>query len=635
MWKLTEVGLTCESYKKVGDETVLDVEVTANRPDWMCVTGIAREIAAIQGSSLKLKEPQDLAKPFKILPLKIKPDFSLFDRWTGVIISGVEVKPSPAWLREKMKQMGGHSINNIVDITNFVMYELGMPMHAFDYDEIKGSFMSVEKSKGGEEFISVDDLPYKLPKDAIIIRDSKRIIDLAGIKGGLNSGIKAETKNIFLHATIDNPVLIRRTSIALGLRSEASAIYERGPDKGGTLTAVKHAANLILELAGGEIASEMVDLKKQEFKACRLELGYEKMKNVLGIEIPREMALKILESLKLSPQKTKTGIVCEIPTYRGDIKIEEDLIEEVARIYSYNKFPKTLPEGITNARQIPYYFDDTFMMRLKELMVTSGYSEAMTLSLISKDLIEKCNLIPASHIKIENPVSTDYAYMRSSLVPSLLHGIKINREEKVQLFEIDKVYLGTPDNPKEIYKLATLSKGLTFRQFKGTIDLILQRLEIANYKIVFETKEGYWHPSRSAVISVGETIIGSFGEIHPQVASALSVKDKVFGFEFDIDNLQKCAKTKMFKPVPENPAQIEDLTLVFPPKTRIGEVIETIASMNRIIEKVKLKDIYKDSYTFRIHYQNPKKTLTNKEVEKIRKEILVRIKSKFGGTLKE
>ena len=184
---------------------------------------------------------------------------------------------------------------------------------------------------------------YKLPKDAIIIRDAERLIDLAGIKGGLNSGIKDSTKNIFLHVTIDNPALVRRASSALGLRSDASAIYERGPDKGGTIQAIKRAAGLILELAGGSVASDIIDLKKQEFKPQKLELSLEKMERVLGILIPSPEAVKILDRLELNPQKTKEGIVCEIPTYRGDIKIEEDLIEEVARIYGYNKFPRTLP----------------------------------------------------------------------------------------------------------------------------------------------------------------------------------------------------------------------------------------------------------------------------------------------------
>ena len=232
MWKLTEVGLTCETVKKVGDEEILDVEVTANRPDWMSIVGVAREIAAIQG--LKIRQPKIKSLPAQTakFPIDLVPDYHLFERWTGIIIKGVEIKASPKWLKARIISMWHTPINNIIDITNYVMYELGIPMHAFDYDEIYGQIMTLQLSKGGEKFTSVDRLDYTLPKDAMIIKDAERLIDLAGIKGGINSCIKEATKNIFLHVTIDNPVLVRRTSQGMGLRSDASAIYERGPDKG-------------------------------------------------------------------------------------------------------------------------------------------------------------------------------------------------------------------------------------------------------------------------------------------------------------------------------------------------------------------------------------------------------------------
>ncbi|MFI5240879.1 MAG: phenylalanine--tRNA ligase subunit beta [Microgenomates group bacterium] len=634
MWRLTEAGLTCESYKKVGDETILDVEVTANRPDWMSVIGVAREAAAIQGLKVKIKEPKELSKPKKVLPIKLNTDFSLFERWCGVVISGVEVKESPKWLKERIVAMNGRPINNIVDITNFVMYEYGIPMHAFDYDEIKGSVMTVKRSKGGENFTSVDGISYKLPKDAMVIYDSERLIDLAGIKGGLNSGIKDSTKNVFLHVTIDNPVLTRRSSIALGLRSEASAIYERGPDKGGALNVLKRATELITDLTGGEVASNLIDLKKSPFEPWNLEVTFKKLNKVLGIEIETKKVIEILEKLNLSPKKNKTGITCIVPTYRGDIKIEEDLIEEVARIYGYNKFPKTIPAGQVAKAKIPYYFDDTFNMMLKSLMTASGFSEVMTLSLISEDLIYQNNETAKDYIKISNPVSSDYEYLRRSLVPSLLPALKLNQEEVVKMFELDKVYLGTPEKPVEVYKLSAISKGQSFRELKGILDLILERLNIHKIKIEFESSEGFWHPSKSGTIKINNQTVGSFGEIHPSTIEALNLPEDTLAFELDVKTLLENIGDVIFKSVSENPPQIEDLTLSLPAKTKLGDVVQLIKSTNELIQKVELIDTYQDSYSLRIWYQHSEKTLNDNEVKSAREGILKILKSKFGASIK-
>jgi phenylalanyl-tRNA synthetase beta chain len=634
MWKMTEAGLTCEATKKIGDEITLDVEVTANRPDWMSIVGVAREVAAIQG--VKIKEPNIKKLPTQTanFPIDLITNFDLFDRWTGIVIKGVEIKPSPKWLQDRITLMGHSPINNVIDITNYVMYELGIPMHAFDYDEIYGQIMTIQLSKGGEKFTSVDNLDYVLPKNAIVINDAERLIDLSGIKGGFNSGIKETTKNIFLHVTIDNAVLVRRTSQALGLRSDASAIYERGPDKGGTVSSLTRAVNLILDLAGGEVASKIMDLKKEKYEPENLFLSFDKLEKILGIKIPENETVQILSKLNLSPKKSKLGINCKVPSYRGDIKIEEDLIEEVARLYGYNKFPMTMPTGKVNNRQIPYYFDDNQMLYIKNLLVSCGYSETKSLSLISKDLINKFGMDPAKHYRIENPVSIEYEYMRTSLLPSLVSAIKINSADNLKLFEIDKVFLKTSKGAAEEYKVAGIFVGDNFRKFKGTLDLILSRLNIEMCSIEFEIDKPYLHQSNSGTIKLGNYIIGEFGEVNPIVLDSLELSQKVYCFEMDIETLKRLSKIRMFSPIPPNPAQIEDVTLVLPPKTRIGEVIKTIKNLQSVINNVELVDIYKDAYTFRIWYQDQKKSLTNEDVEKIRREILSSIKSKFGATMK-
>jgi phenylalanyl-tRNA synthetase beta chain len=635
MWKMTEAGLTCESTLKAGDETILDVEVTANRPDWMSIVGIAREVAAIQG--IKIKEPKIKELPVQNgnFPIDLVPDFNLFERWSAVILKDIKIAPSPKWLAERIKFMGHTPINNVIDITNYVMYELGIPMHAFDYDEIYGQIMTVTQSKGGEDFTTVDGLTYKLPKDAMIIKDAERIIDLAGIKGGANSGIKESTKNIFLHVTIDNPVLTRRASIAMGLRSDASAIYERGPDKGSTINSLKKAANLILESAGGAVASKIIDIQKEKYSPTSIFMSFAKLEKILGIKVPDADAVQILKKLNLSPKKSKLGITCSVPTYRGDIKIEEDLVEEVARLYGYNKFPLTMPVGQTNDKKIPYYFDDSLIIKIKNLLVSSGYSETKNLSLISKDLIAKFGMNPVKHFKITNPVSSEYEYMRTSLIPSLVSAVKINSIDNLMLFEVDKVYLKTGKDSAEKYKIAVIFTGDNFRNFKTVIELILSKLNIENFSIEFESDKPYFHQSKSGTLKTGETIIGEFGEINPFVLNALEISGKIYCFEMDVETLEKLSKFKTFSPVPVNPAQVEDITLSFPAKTRIGEVIKAIKNLQLTINNVEFRDTYKDSYTFRIWYQDANKTLTNEEVEKIRLRILSLLKTKFGGTIKE
>ena len=363
--RLTEVGLGTEKITKADGDGIFEFEITPNRPDLLSILGIAREIAAVERKKIRQLNLPNLTKPKKeSLPIKLNPDYKLFQRWTGISIANISIKPSPQWMQDRLTKIGLRPINNVIDITNYVMFELGIPLHAFDYDQIIGHEMTVEKAIGGEQFTSVDEKSYHLPKNAIIIKDKERIIDLAGIKGGLNSGITDNTKYVFLHVTIDDPILIRKASIALSLRSDASAIYERGVDKGGTLKTLARAAQLVIELAGGNIASKVYDLKKpaslqgeQEFEPWKLNLRIDRLNKILGIEIPQKKIVSILESLNLNPTIKSNVITCLIPTYRNDLTIEEDLIEEVARIYNYNNFPKTIPFGQIPTLKVPYFKD--------------------------------------------------------------------------------------------------------------------------------------------------------------------------------------------------------------------------------------------------------------------------------------
>ena len=401
---------------------------------------------------------------------------------------------------------------------------------------------------------------------------------------------------------------------------------------------LKRMANLILELAGGKVASKITDIKKGDFLPWKISLNLKNLEKKLGIKISTKEVINILKKLSLSPQpQTKTGsVLCVIPTYRSDIRLEEDLIEEVARIYGYNRFPKTIPIGTVSTTPIPYFFDDSFKIKTKNILTAFGFDEVMTLSLTSRDLIQKCLLNPDNHIRISNPVSLDYEFLRTSLIPNLLSAVQINpNESKLLLFELGKVYFGKPGNTSESYKLAGITKGLNFREFKGFLDTFFLKLNVKNLKIEFETYLNLWHPSLSATYLINQKEIGEFGLVNPKVCYNFGIENEVYAFEFDIKLLEQFSQVPVFKPPSEFPPQIEDLTLTFPPKTKTGEVISEIFNLHLPVIKIELKEIYKEAYTFRVWYQDPKKTLDNSEVANIRSKILKSIKVKFGGLIKE
>lgn len=631
MWKMTEIGLTTETYTKAGDDVILDIEVTPNRADWLSIVGIARELSALQKTPIKFPEVSEIASPKTNLPFKINNDFKLCPRYSAVSIMGVNQGPSPKWMQDRLRKIGLRPINNLVDVTNYVMFEFGNPIHVFDYDKLNKAEMTIMTSKGGEKFTSVDEKSYILPEKAIIFKSGSVVIDLCGIKGGLNSGVSESTKNILILVAIYDGKLIRKTSQKLDLLSDASRIFERREDTGGTLFTLKRTANLITELAGGNIASEVSDVSKEKLKLSKLTVSLSNLEKVLGIKIADKDVLDFLDRLNLSPILKNNLIECTIPTYRADLKIEEDLMEEVARLFGYNKFPKTLPYGSTPKDKIAYFFDPKPKMRLKELMFGTGFTEIQTLSLTSEELINKSQLNLDLHIKIANPVSKEYEYLRSSLIPSLLSAVKLNSDiKKLKLYELNKVYFGPINQSLEIYKLSGLEVNAGFREFKTSLDLIFDRLRIKDYDIKITTvAKSLWHPTKSGVIEKGEDFIGHFGEIHPKVLQNFDIKEKVWAFELDEMILEKLTKKIIYKTPNPYPPQIEDLTLMIPDWIKVSDVAATIEKASAQVSEVELIDQYQKSHTFRIRYQDPKKTLSDIDIKTIHDKILSTLRKKF------
>lgn len=626
-WRLTELGLSVEKILNLEEEDVLELEITPNRSDLLSIIGIAREIAAIGKKKIKLHSVS-LPTPSKNLPIAIHNDFKLFPRYTGIILDNISVKPSPAWLQKRIKQLNLRPINTIVDITNYVMFETGIPLHAFDYDQIKGNEINVLLSKGGEEFTSVDEKSYKLPKNAIIIKDKERIIDLCGIKGGLNSGIADITSRVYLQVTADDPVLIRRASHVLALRSDASAIFERGVDKGGLLNSLKRAAGLILDFSGGEVASDIVDLKEKEFNPWKLNLDLERLKKVLGITIPEEEVISILKSLSLNPVKSGKNIQLTIPTYRQDLKIEEDLIEEVARVYGYNRFSPTFINSSIPTEKISYFKNYSFEEKVKNIVSGCGYTEIYTYSLVSGSQLSKLGELKDA-LKLTNPVSLDYEYLRPSLKGNLLTALKSNISNfpDANLFELGKVYKGNPQKPEEIYHLGLIQSKGNYEKIKGTVEELLQRVGIGKVKF---TPTG---PVSSEIRS-DDIQIGTMEIIETKKANHFEIKDPPSYAELNFGVIEKLSKPPSFVPVSSYPATIEDVAFVLKPQTYLGELMGAIKEISPIVSRVELLDSYENTRTLRIYYQDKTKTLTQNDTQPVREKILSLSKLKFGAKLK-
>lgn len=634
-WKLTEVGLNTEQIRKVEGEQILDIEVTPNRPDWLSIIGIARELAAIQDEKIKLPEIPDLPAAAAKLPITVKNDFQLCPRYTAVIVAQVLVKPSPEWLQKRLRLVGLRPINNLVDISNYVMFELGIPLHIFDWDLIRSKTLTITQAGGGEEFVSVDGQSFKLPKGAIVIKDAGRVVDLCGIKGGQNTGVSPNTKNILVHVPIYNPALIRRTSKALGLVSEASYIYERGADPGATCETLKRAVSLIRQLSGGKVASPIIDQKVKDFKPLSLSLSHQKLEAVLGTTFAPAAVETLLERLGLKTKRsgtaTETVYRVTVPTYRRDLKLEEDLIEEVARLFGYNKFPRTLPAGAPPKEDVAYKKDFVFQLEAKHLLTAFGFSEIKTFSLVSPEELELLGIEVTQVPKVANPVSREYTYLKPTLLLGLLTGLRQNlpNYSTVNLFELERV-------ADETYTLSVISNTLDFAQMKGVLETVTDRF---GTELTYERIRGggVWHPAKTAEVIARQVnkSLGFLGQIHPQVLSNLGIESPAFAFEINFDLLQELAKRQIsFAPIGKYPAQIEDLALEFQPRTAVGEVIEVIKNSDKQVTAVSLIDTYQDTRTFRIAYQNPRKTLTDKEVRKIREKILKKVKEKFAISLR-
>lgn len=648
---LTLCSQTVEKTTKKGDDFIYDIEITTNRSDCLSVYGIARELGAIlpqfniQAGLKKVAADKKIIPEVKRgLPLKVKiAKPSLCPRFTALIFDKIVVKPSPKVIQDRLRKSGIRALNNVIDISNYLMLELGQPMHTFDYDKIKKATMILREAKKGEKIVTLDNETRTLPQEAIVIEDGEgRIIDLCGIMGGANSEVDQKTKRVLLFVQTYDPMKIRRACQALAFRSEAASRFEKGIDPEGVILAMKKAMIMFEKNCGARVASKLIDIYPHPPKPKIVNLNINQVEKLIGLKIPKNKIIKILKSLGFLPLSHKEPLITfSVPHWRyDDVNIPEDLIEEIARIYGYHNLPSNLPQGEVPLQIKAPIFDWT--NRIKNTLKNWGLTEIMSYSMVSREQLEKTEIDSQECLKISNPLTKDLAYMRPSLIPSLLTAVLENSQEELTIFELANVYLHQSNNklPQEVPMISGLLRGNKFYQAKGIVEAILISMGISNYQFEsYQLKKTFYgkvfHPARTAEIMVKNDSLGVVGEIGPHILAKFGIKEKVIIFDLDFRELVKHAsKAKTYIPIPKYPAIVEDLSFVVPYQTLVGGMFTEIKKTSRLIVSVELIDSYKKVRTFRITYQNPKRTLTDKEVKKIRERVVKKVRENFQARLK-
>ena len=625
--KLSLTSVSVEKIEKIGDETVYEIEVTSNRPDLMSVTGIAREAAAVLPQfgiqahfhPLPIKKPNQEAKPD--LPIKIENDSRIVNRICAVLME-VEIKDSPKHIKKRLEAMGIRSLNNLIDITNYIMRETGHPAHVFDADRL-GKTIIIRESKKGEKVTTLDGKTHTLLGGDIIADNGKgEIVDLLGVMGTQNSVVTDKTKRILFFLDNNEPHHIRKTSMSLGIRTEAAVLNEKGVDPELATEALYRGVELYHEFANGKLLAKVADVYPNKPKPIKIAVQKQKINNVIGVEIPIKTSINVLSALGFETKDSGDNIEVQVPTWRlEDVQIQEDVIEEIARVYGYFQLPSILPP-LTTVESYHMEKDEFYWeKRIKNALKYWGFIEVYTYSMVSENLLE---VEPGQAVELANPLNEDLIYLRTSLTTSLLEVLKdnkINGDKKI--FEIASVYLKRDGNlpiEKRMFSAVIQKQNASFFEAKGVIEQLLEDVGIEIYKFKQSERGG----------------LGASVFINKDYLGEVEVLDNhIVDLELDFETLLKnVTLKKIYEPISKYPPVIEDLALVIDSSVSTGEIIEAIYKENGLIQEVSLLDEYADTRTFHIVYQNPEKNLTNEEVSGVRKIILKNLDQYFGAKLK-
>lgn len=637
------------------NDTSVEFEITSNRPDCLSVTGLAREAAATYHVPLNLKKPTFQGIDGNIqdaLQVEIQ-NKEKCPRYAAGIVKNVKIAPSPRWMRERLRASGVRPINNLVDITNYVMLEYGQPMHAFDLRYVKDGKIVVRNAAEGETITTLDGVTRTLSPEMLVIADTEKPIAVAGVMGGEYSGIMEDTNTVVFESAYFEPVQVRRTAKKLGMRTDASARYEKGLDPEGCLRTLERAFELVELLGAGEPVRTHIDLNYNEKQRNRIPFDPEWINKFLGTDISREEMCDTMKMLEIEVD----GDTCISPSFRIDLERPADLAEEVARIYGYNNIPSTVIKGVANASLTP---KQKFRRTLENATVAVGCYGILTYSFISPKYFDKIALPTDSSLRktvvISNPLGEDTSVMRTTTLPSMLETLSLNyknRNAAVALYEIGKEYLPTaPDKlPEEPDRLTIGMYGddADFFTLKGMVETILETagLHDCTYKAC-GTDAPFGeicalHPGRSAVIYAGETPIGYLGEVHPTVQKNYDIGTRTYVAKLLIDEMQPLAQTEItYQPLPKFPAITRDLSLVCADEVPVGDLQAAMKNaVGNILEQITLFDVYKGeqiaagmkSVSFSIRMRSHKGTLTDEQADAAMKRVLKALKE-HGATLR-
>lgn len=645
-------------------DAILDFEITPNRPDCLSMLGIAREVGALTGGKVTFPPsdyPEEAAAAGEFASVEIA-DPDLCSRYCAAIIDGVQIGPSPQWMQQRLLDYGMRPINNIVDITNYVMVEYGQPLHAFDYHQVRGKKIIVRRARPGETIESLDGVERKLITENLMITDGVGPVAIAGVMGGANSEVAGTTTSILLESANFNRISIRRTSSRLGLRSEASMRFERGLRPELAMEAIKRATRLIRELGGGKVARGIIDIYPGHVAPASVAISPAEVKRVLGIDLTSAEITGILASL---------GCACELscapeiavtpPWWRSDISQPADVVEEVARIYGYDKVPMTLLSASLPAYQPQRLLD--LKDKIRDVLVSAGMQEIITYSLTRPDreklLFTGSESFPLPGLRVANPLSSEQEYLRTSLRPGLLATLSANQrheENGVRIFEAGRVFwprekdlpeeremlVGVLSGPRSDLSWYGKSEAIDFYDAKGTVEVLLRGL---GYEAEFgEGKDPSLLQGRTAAIKVNGAAVGVVGELNPNVTLAFDICGAVYLFELDLSALLPIfiSVSRKYKPLPKFPGATRDLAVIVDaaaPSQKVQEIIKNTP----LVEQVILFDVYtgdklpqgKKSLAWRITWQSYERTLTDEEVNRYLAEILEKLKQELGAVLRQ
>lgn len=650
--KGTQIGACIKEVLGFND-TVVEFEITSNRPDCMSILGLARETFATYGKNFTMPqitvkgENDDINNHLKV---EVKTD--LCNRYTAKMVKNVKIEPSPEWMRKRLNACGIRPINNIVDITNYVLLEYGQPMHAFDYSTIEGNKIVVDMAQNDEKFTTLDDQERVLDNSMIVIKDGKKTSALGGIMGGLNSEIKDNTTTLVFESANFDGATIRVASKKLGLRTESSGKFEKGLDPENAMNAILRACELVEELGAGEVCGGIIDIYNNKPETITIPLNADKINTFLGTAITKTEMIEILERLGFSVSSD----VITVPSFRTDVTMMADIAEEIARIYGYNNIKSTSFAGQTVCGGLTSV--QTFENSIGRNIRALGFDEIITYSFISKSNYDKINLPEEQRIStvITNPLGEDLSIMRTTTLPSMLDAVtrNINYQNKLgNLYEIGKIYLPVVANgivdatklpeEKKIITLSTFGNN-EFFAFKGKIETLLANLGVSNVVFKAETTNQTYHTGRCANIYVNDEKIGIFGNIHPEVVKNYGVNAEILMCELDFNSILQNKETKvLYKKLPKFPASTRDISFICDANIPVFELETTIrSSVSKILENVKLFDVFvnekigenKKSVAYSLTFRVSDRTLTDEECDNAVASILKNLEKDFGATLR-